>query len=249
MKVKRLILCILISVIAVVTFAGCAVRADKDGASIMPGGEDAKTPKSITVSAQGKVTAQPDVAYVTVGVTTQNKDMQAAQDKNAQIMNTMMQALISAGLTQDDIKTTQYNAYPIYDYSSSTNKIMNYEVNNQVELTMKDITRVGEYIDIAVNSGANMTNSIGFGILDQQAVYNEALKLAVEAAKAKADTLAAAGGVKIIGTLQMNENSMGGSILREYPQAAMDESNSGSTPISSGNLDIEASVTVVYEIE
>ena len=118
-----------------------------------------------------------------------------------------------------------------------------------MELTIKDIGRVGEYIDIAVNSGANMTNSISFGILDQQAVYNDALKLAVEAAKAKADTLTAAGGVKITGTLQITENSAGGGVLREYPQAAMDEGASGSTPISSGNLDIEASVTVAYEIE
>ncbi len=249
MKRKSSFLFVPIAVMLVLTLAGCAVRADGDGASILPVGEDAKAPKSISVSAQGKVTAQPDVAYVTVGVTTQNKDMQEAQDNNAQTMNAMTEALKSAGLTEDDIKTTQYNAYPIYDYSSGTNKIVNYEVNNQVELTIKDITRVGEYIDIAVNNGANMTNAISFGILDQQAIYNDALKLAVEAAKAKADTLAAAGGVKIVGILQMAENSSGGGIVREYPEAAMDEGKSGSTPISSGNLDIEANVTVVYEIE
>lgn len=249
MKIKSIISFILIVVLLSLAFSGCAVRADRDGASILPAGEDVKMPKSITVSAQGKVTAQPDVAYVTVGVTTQNKDMQEAQNSNAQTMNAMQEALKNAGLTEDDIKTTQYNAYPIYDYSSSTNKIVNYEVNNQVELTIKDITRVGEYIDIAVNNGANMTNSISFGILDQQSVYNDALRLAVEAAKAKADTLAAAGGVKITGTLQMAENSVGGGIVREYPQAAMDEGKSGSTPISSGNLDVEANVTVVYEIE
>lgn len=249
MKRKVICLCILISILMVSALTGCAVRQDGDGTSLVPIGAEAKEPKAITVTAQGKVTAMPDVAYITVGVTTQDKDMQKAQDTNAQTMNAMTEALKGAGLTDDDIQTVQYSAYPIYDYSSDTNKIANYEVNNQVELTIKDISRVGEYIDIAVNNGANMTNSIRFGILDQQAVYNDALKLAVEAAKAKADTLSAAGGVKIIGTLQMSENSIGGGVTREYEQAAMDEGASGSTPISSGKLDIEASVTVAYEIE
>ncbi len=249
MKTRTIFLCILISVMTVFALSGCAVRPDGESTSLVAVGDETKEPKSITVTAQGRVTAMPDVAYITVGVTTQDKDMQKAQDSNAGIMNVMTEALKGAGLGDDDIQTVQYNAYPIYDYSNNKNEIVNYEVNNQVELTIKDIGRVGEYIDIAVNNGANMTNSISFGILDQQAVYNDALKLAVEAAKSKAETLAAAGGVKIIGTLQMSENSAGGGVLREYPQAAMDEGSSGSTPISSGNLDIEASVTVVYEIE
>ncbi len=246
---NRIISAVLIVALVGLALAGCAVRPNAEGTGLVTVGDQVKEPKSITVSAQGKVTAKPDVAYVTVGVTTQGKDMQLAQDKNAQIMNAMAEALKNAGLVDDDIKTVQYNAYPIYDYTDGTNKIVNYEVNNQIELTIKDINRVGEYIDIAVNNGANTTNSISFGILDQQAIYNDALKLAVEAAKAKADVLAAAGGVKITGTLQMAENSIGGVVTREYEKAMMDEAASGATPISSGNLDIEANVTVIYEIE
>ncbi len=246
---KRMILAVLIVGLAGLALAGCAVRPNAEGTSLPAVCSQDIEQKSITVSAQGKVTAKPDVAYVTVGVTTQDKDMQLAQDKNAQIMNAMAQALKSAGLVDDDIKTVQYNAYPIYDYTDGTNKIVNYEVNNQIELTIKEIDRVGEYIDIAVNNGANTTNSISFGILDQQAIYNEALKLAVEAAKAKADVLAAAGGVKVTGTLHISENTSGGEIVREYAEAEMADKASGSTPISSGNLDIEAGVTVVYEIE
>lgn len=239
----------LIAALTIFAFSGCAVRSDGEGTSLVTVGDEVKQSKTITVSAQGTVTAAPDVAYITVGITTQEADMQKAQDSNATIMNAISTALKSAGLTDEDIKTTQYNAYPIYDYTSGTNKIVSYEVNNQVELTIKDINRVGEYIDIAVNNGANTTNSISFGILDEQSIYNDALKLAVETAKAKADTLATAGGVKIIGTMQMTENSMGGDVIREYAQAAPTDMASGSTPISTGDMDIKASVTVVYEIE
>jgi uncharacterized protein YggE len=245
----RIVLFMLIAAVTVFAFSGCAVRSDGEATSLVTAQDEFKQSKSITVSAKGKVTAAPDVAYITVGITTQNADMQTAQDSNAQIMNAISTALKSAGLSDEDIQTTQYNAYPIYDYSSDTHKIVSYEVNNQVKLTIKDIDRVGEYIDIAVDNGANTTNSISFGILDEQSIYNDALKLAVETAKVKADSLAEAGGVTIIGTMQITENSIGGEVSREYEKAATDEMASGSTPISTGSLDIEASVTVVYEIE
>lgn len=249
---KRYIFFTLIAVVALITLSGCGAGLDGEETGTVETSLDSAADmdtvsKSITVSAQGTVTTMPDVAYISVGVTTQDTEMQKAQDSNAEVMNTMAEALKGAGLTDDDIRTTQYNAYPIYDYSNDTRKIVKYEVTNQVELTIKDIERVGEYIDIAVNNGANMANSISFGILDEQGEYNEALKLAVEAAKAKADTLAAAGGVKIIGTLQITENTSGGQVYREYGELA--DTASGSTPISTGDLEIDASVTIVYEIE
>jgi len=245
---KKMILSVMIVAVMIMALSGCAVRPDGDGTGLITVEENKQEPKSITVSAQGMVKVMPDVAYVTVGVTTQDADMQKAQNSNAQVINAMFEALKSAGLTDDDMRTTQYNAYPIYDYSSDTKKIVSYEVTNQIELTIIDIDPVGEIIDFAVNNGANMTDSISFGLQDEQSSYNDALKLAVDAAKAKAETLAEAGGVNIIGTLQMAENSIGGQVFREYAEAAADE-NSGATPISAGDLEIQANVTVVYEIE
>lgn len=246
---KRIIITVMTVAVFVMALSGCAVKSDRDGSGLITLGENEKEPKSITVSAQGTIKVMPDVAYVSVGVITQDADMQKAQDNNAQAMNAMFEALKSAGLTDDDMRTTQYNAYPIYDYSSETKTIVSYEVTNQAELTIKGIDRVGEIIDIAVKNGANMTSAIRFALLDEQSSYNDALKLAVEAAKAKADTLAQAGGVNIIGTLQMMENSIGGQISRQYDMAAADEQLAGSTPISASDLDIQASVTITYEIE
>ncbi len=245
---KRIILPVMALAIILLALSGCVARPQGDGTGLVSVVNDDTIQKSISVSAQGVVKVMPDVAYVTVGVTTQDADMQVAQDNNGQMMNAMFEALKSAGLTDDDMRTSQYNAYPLYNYSSGTNEIVSYEVNNQVVLTIRNIDRVGEIIDIAVTNGANMTHSISFGLLDEQSSYDDALKLAVEAAKAKAETLAEAGGVKITGTLQMTENTIGGQIYREYEMAAAEDS-SGATPISTGDLEIQASVTVVYEIE
>ncbi len=241
------ILTVILALAIVLTFAGCTASS-RDLPSVITLDENAVKQHSLTVSARGIVTVMPDVAYINVGVTTQNTDMQKAQEENASVMSAMFEALKNAGLTDDDMHTIQYSAYPIYDYRDQKQVITNYEVTNLIELKIKDINRVGEYIDIASDNGANITNSISFGILDEQSCYNEALKVAVETAKAKADAMAAAGGVKIIGTLSINENSYGGEVYREY--AAEEElADTAATPISTGDLEISANVTVTYDIE
>lgn len=245
---KRIAALLMVAAVCIPVLAGCASQPDSAGTQLVTvAGEPAQV-RTITVSAQGTVSAQPDVAYVVVGITTQDKDMKKAQSANGEVMNAVSSALTSAGLAEDDIRTVQYNAYPLYRYSDGSNKITGYEVNNQVELTIREIDRVGEYIDLAVAGGANMANAIRFGLLDEQALYNEALELAVHAARAKAGTLATAGGVKLTGTVQLTENTSGGQVYRSEPYAALDDTTA-STPISAGSLDVDAGVTVVYEIE
>ena len=189
----------------------------------------------------------PDVAYVTVGVTTQNKKTKDAQSNNKETMNALYAALKAAGLTEDDLRTVSYSVYPMYDYSNGS-KITGYEVTNMIELTIKDIDSIGDYIDIAAATGANTNYSINFDLLDESGVYNEALADAMSKAKSKADTLASAGGYEIINTLEITEgqNSYPTSYA-EYSRAADDEK--ASTTISAGQMEITASITVVYQIK
>lgn len=203
----------------------------------------------LTVSASGVKKAMPDVAYLTVAVTKQDKSMKKAQSANRETMNKLIGALKSAGLKDDDIRTINYSANPIYDYTSVSGKITAYEVMNTAELTIKDIDAVGDYIDIAAANGANASYSIRFDILDSSGFYNEALADAVGKARAKADAIAAAGGYGIISTLEISESQS-----YYYPQygrygmadVAAEESP---TPVSAGELEITANVTIVYQIQ
>ncbi|MDD5018371.1 MAG: SIMPL domain-containing protein [Eubacteriales bacterium] len=249
MKNKAIILLAVLS--AVLIFTGCSFDPGEADAEkvVIDLGENLVSANSLTVSATGSIKVMPDVAYVTVGVTTQNEDMQQAQSDNTELMNAVFAALQAAGLSEDDMRTINYSAYPYYDYSDGNGEIYMYEVTNMVELTVADIDKVGEYIDVAIENGANRTNSIEFSLLDETAHYNDALTDAMEKARSKADTIAAAGGYTIIGTLEVTENASYNGGYYAYEAAAMEDSYSGTTPITTDELEVTASITIVYEIE
>lgn len=203
----------------------------------------------MTVSAAGIKKVMPDVAYVTVGATTQNKSMSKAQSQNRDIMNALNEALKAGGLTDDDIKTVNYSVNPMYDYTTGTGKISGYEVTNMIQLTIKDIDKAGDYIDIAAANGANTNYSINFDLLDSTGYYNEALADAVTKAKGKADAIAKAGGYEITGTLEISESQAYYTPeYREY-EAAPAAAAEAPTPVAAGLLEISANVTVVYQIK
>jgi uncharacterized protein YggE len=209
--------------------------------------EDGADKNTVSVSATGTIKVMPDIAYITAGVVTQNADAAQAQNDNSAAMNTLFDALKAAGLTEDDIDTTGYSVNPMYDYSENgRGEIYAYEVNNTVRIAVRDLARVGEIIDIAGKSGANTNFSIAFTLEDKDAFYNDALTKAMEEARGKADTLAAAGGFTVLSVLDVTEGSYSYSPVYEYAQAA-DEAGR-TTPVSAGELEVSATVTVVYEI-
>jgi len=240
---------VVLSLLALLVLAGCVPEA----AAIpviqqqIPAAVT-ETPNKLTVSASGTVSVMPDVAYISVGVTTQSKNMKKAQSDNKDKMNTLYAALRSAGIAESDIRTTQYAVYPIQDYRDSAYKITGYHVVNSIELTVRDIEKAGEYLDIAAENGANTANSVRFGLLDEKVNYNAALALAMEAAKQKAAAIADAGGHTITGTLEITEISAYEQVFRNYDSAMMAEAESASTPILAGELSVTARISVVYEI-
>ncbi len=246
------------SAILVIALSGCAAVpaaqtnnpsiAAADNGALVVQLEENPSKNSVSVTANGTVKVTPDVAYTTVGVVTQKKKMQDAQTANRDLMNTVVAALKEAGLTDDDIRTTNYSVYPVYDYSGDTSKIASFEVNNTVELTIRDINKVGEILDAAAAAGANTSYSVRFDVLDKEPSYNQALTAAMESARAKADTLAAAGKFTIKAVMNVSEGYTSSSIYREY--AAMEAPAADqATYVNAGDLDVTATVTVVFEIE
>jgi uncharacterized protein YggE len=208
-------------------------------------GENIANQNTLTVTGTGTVKIMPDVAYVTIGVTTNDADAAKAQQQNKDAMNAIFDALKKEGLTDDDMRTTSYTTYPRYNYD--TNEVTSYEVSNMVELTIADIDNVGKYIDIASENGANTAYPVAFSLLNQSGPYNQALELAMTSASGKAQAIISASGNEIVATLSIQENSYGYAVYARDEMAAMD-TDAASTPISAGELEIAATVTVVYEI-
>lgn len=205
--------------------------------------------KTINVSGQARVSVAPDIAYITLGVVTENKDAKAAQKENAAAMDKVIAAIKASGVKSEDIKTVNYSINPKYNYEekTGTSNIVGYSVNNSVNVTVRDIQKAGSIIDVAAESGVNASSSISFAISNYEEYYNEALKNAVIAAKKKAVTIAGAMGLNLKAPISINEGG-GYSPLYNYATYDMKAEMAGAaTPVQAGSIEITANVNVVYE--
>ena len=205
-------------------------------------------------SGTGNVIGTPDRAQVTFSVQTENTDVKRAQSENSARMNTVIDALIASGIPRDALKTTGYNIYPVYEDSVGIMKpkVKTYRVTNTLTVTLHDVSKTGEVIDIAVDNGINQADSIRFMLSDQQqkVLRTEALKKAVDQARSDADTVASAMGTAVTGV--KNADISGGYypvMFENYQYAGNgDMKMASATPVQPGDITVSASVTITYTI-
>ena len=206
---------------------------------------------SITAAGKGEITVMPDVAYINVGVTTQNVKAQAAAEENSEKMKALHAALKELGIEDSDIKTVNFSLYPQYNYNAPEPSITSYTSSNVVRITVKDIDIVSNVIDAMTKAGATDFQGVSFDLLDKSEAYSEALTKAIQNAKEKVDVMAGAIGVTEIAPVRFIENSTDSYPIYEkaYSGAGgMGGGGGADTPVSAGQLTVMASVTVEYEI-
>ncbi|MBM7560777.1 SIMPL domain-containing protein [Fusibacter tunisiensis] len=217
-----------------------------------PSGAESETEASrvVTVSGKGEIVVVPDMAQISIGVQTKNLDASGAQNENAKLMDQVIAALHKHAVAEKDIKTTGYSLYQTYDYDSDGKRSDPYYVSsNTVTVTLRDIDKVGTLIDATTTAGANSINNIRFMLEDDSEYYQEALKLAMENAKGKAEAILSTFDRSPGLPKSISESSSGGRLYLEYsPDKAMAESYSNvETPIEAGEITVSASVSVTYD--
>lgn len=213
--------------------------------------EQVKERKTITVQGSSNVTAAPTIAYVSIGVTTFNKNAATAQSENAVKMDRVYKTLASLGIKKDKIKTVNYNISPRYDYKNNVATLAGYSVINSIRVTVMDLKKVSDVLDMTVKEGVNQSNSISFGVTDEERnrLYLQALSQAVVNAKEKANTIATAAGITISKPANIIEGSSAHFVQPNYRAMDMAKmaSEAAPTPISEGEMTIGANVTVIYD--
>lgn len=209
--------------------------------------------QTLKVSALGKITATPDVATVTLGVTSQGANPIEVKDKNNQKINQVIAFIKQQNIDTKDIKTTQFYAYPRYNYTNGQNTIVGYQSDQMVTITVRQIDKsrasLEKMVDGAVNNGANNIQGIYFSFSDDTKLRQEARVQAIANAKEKAEELANATDLKLGKIMNVLESGS------EYPQplnaapATMNFERKSTTPtIEPGSQDITESMTVVFKI-
>lgn len=215
---------------------------------------DARAPREISVTGEGRVTVTPDIAKVTVGIEAMQVSLAEAQAEATAKMEAIIQAATDAGIAEDDIVTTNYSVNVVQEYDNSGNPaaISGYRVGNQVELTVRQIDDLGTLLESVVAEGANTIYGIAFSVDDPTEAASQARRQAVEDARQKAEELADAAGVEITGILSISES---GSASRppevfeaQMADEDMDRGAAAPVPIQTGTNEIAVMVKIVFEI-
>ena len=204
---------------------------------------------TISVSGEGVVEVAPDMAMISVGVVSQNKNAAQVQSDNARIATNVINSVVALGIERRNIRTGNYNFRQVYHNDDNNRRIFDgYEVTNTVTITVTDLSKVGKVIDSALSNGANQVDSLNFGIRDKEKFQDDALRLAVRDAMRKAEIVAAELGKSILSVRSVSINSMSIVSPRMEKMSVMNMDSSFETPIESGTLNYSASVHVEFEI-
>lgn len=208
--------------------------------------------QGIFVNGEGKSTAVPDIATVSLGIQTQDTTVAQAQDRASSAMDKVMASLAGNGVAKKDIQTQSFSISQVTRYDSKTQQevVTGYRVSNVVTVKIRNIDKAGSIIDGAAAAGGDSTrvNGINFSVENPSAYYTESRKLAMTDAKAKASQLADLAGVGLGKATYISESSYTPPIAAPVALQAK-VASAPSTPISPGEMEITTTVQVTYSIK
>jgi uncharacterized protein YggE len=211
--------------------------------------------QTITVVGQGSVRIKPDVARVSIGVETSAATVSEAVAENESNMESILGALKDLGIEDKDIQTMNYSIQldrypePIPQPESSGSQPQPvYRVSNMVNVTIRDLEKVGDVLDAVIEAGANNIWGVNFSLDDPKAAQVDARADAIADALARAEALAELSGVKLGPVMSVSEVLGSG----PYPMPvafAVESAAAGGGSISPGELEVSYQVQVAYFIE
>ena len=212
-------------------------------------GQGSAPVRTISVTGSGKSFIVPDMAIISVGVRTENRNAGAAVDDNNAQTQEVIAALRGMGVAERDIQTTNFSIYPQQQYDDQGQLTgTTYVVENTVQVTVRDLDQLGDLLGASVDAGANSVYGIQFDVENKEEALSEARQNAVDNAAAQAQDLAQAAGVTL-GEIQSL------STASSFPSPIFDgrgggaEAAASQVPIAPGQLTVNVDVTVVYTIE
>jgi len=209
---------------------------------------------TIAVSAEGKVTAIPDVGVINLSVESRGKTVAQVQADNTKKINQVIDFLKSKKVESKDIRTTQYNLYPTYTYQPQTGRqsLDGYQLTQSVEAKVRALDSVGDILAGSLEQGANQVGQLSFTIDDPE-VYQQLARLqAIQKARAKAEVLAQAAGVRLGKVRSFSENV---NTPPPYPIpyatgiGMMADNKMAAPEVQAGSQDVTVNVSLSFEID
>ena len=243
MRTKSMIVSIIL--LAAVALSACA----PSGIAANP----AAPQRTLNVTGAGQVSLTPDIAYIYVGVHSENASASDAMTENNSRTQVMIEALKKAGIDEKDIRTTNFSIWQQDKYDPLTGQpsgVKVYSVDNTVYVTVRKLDSLGSLLDTLVKAGANNINSIQFDVADKTAAIKQARDAAVQDAKTQAQELAAVAGVTLgeITSVSFYE-ATSSPVMDGFGKGGGGGAEAAAVPIQPGQMTLTVTVSMTYEIK
>lgn len=212
-------------------------------------------PRLLNVSGQARIEVKPDTATITVGVTQLKPTPAEAYRAMNLAIQQLSTAIKGAGVNNEQIKTNVFSLNAEYNWTQDKGQVMvGYRATNTVSITTQDLDKVAELIQLAVESGANQLQGVSFYVKDTEKLLSQALDMAVDDAKAKANQVATRLGSKVVRVNSVSIQDNGMPVIRPMMDGAgmgaeMAKPAMAPAPVYGGTTTFSATVYVVFEIE
>jgi uncharacterized protein YggE len=206
--------------------------------------------RTIVVPGNGRVSVEPDIATLRLGVLVVRQTAGAARESAAVAMTAVLEALAAKGVAKRDLRTALLSLSPVTDYSSDKGpRVTGYQAANSVSVTVRDLASAGTLIDAALAAGATSLDGLDFRVADPSAAEDEARKDAMADAKRRAQTIAGAAGVKLGAVVSVSEGGGGSPGPFPAPRMLAMKAEAADTPVEGGSQEVAVSVSVAFAIE
>ncbi len=159
---------------------------------------------------KSEIEVVPDEARVSLGINIQKDTVGPAQEEANRVINAITEKLKELGIDKEDVKTSNYSIYPNYDYTNGTNRIIGYNINSNLEVTVSDFNKLNSVIDLATAEGANQVGGVQFALSNEkeEELKQQARQEAIKDAQESAQELARLSGIRLGKVVDVNETRM-----------------------------------------
>ena len=209
-------------------------------------------PPSLVVTGNAEVSATPDRALVSLGTVVEAKTALDAQKQIAQVMQRVIKDIKAQGIPEEKIRTVGLSLNPVYAQPApkagqppEAPRIVGYQASNTVRVQVDDIERTGAVIDAGIGAGANQVNSLSFDLRDDLTLRKQALQLAAQEARAKAEAIASALNLQLGEVIEVSEE---GGQPPHPAERRFAVSAAADTPVQPGQVQVSAGVNVRFRL-
>ena len=203
------------------------------------------------IIAQGAATVQQpaDVARIQIAVETRGPRPEDARQQAAITMTSVMTTLKKL-VSADAIKTSIFSVQPEMEYPNNTPRVKNYLARNQIEIRLDDLEKLAAVLDASVSSGATTVAGLRFDVKKHAEIEQDALRLAVGDAIARAQAMASGAGRSLGPVVRIQEARVtGGPVMQRMTMDAGAAGRSAvATPVTPGEIEVRAEVTLTISI-